>query len=98
MLPWLGIAFMIALGELLTRTDTISSRHFPPPSEMFAALGDELVTADFWAAVGDTLQGWAIGLAVAAAIAIPAGIVIGSSPLLYRALRAVIEFLRPIPS
>ena len=39
-----------------------------------------------------------IGLGLAALIAIPAGIVIGSSRLLYRSLRAVIEFLRPIPS
>jgi len=98
MLPWLGIAFMIALGELLTRTEVISSRHFPPPTEMFAALADEVTTADFWAAVGNTMQGWAVGLAVACAIAIPAGIVIGSSGLLYRSLRGVIEFLRPIPS
>ena len=98
MLPWLGIAFMIALGELLTRTEVISSRHFPPPTEMFAALADEVTTADFWAAVGNTMQGWAVGLAVACAIAIPAGIVIGSSALLYRSLRGVIEFLRPIPS
>jgi ABC-type nitrate/sulfonate/bicarbonate transport system permease component len=97
-LPWLGIAFMIALGEVLTRAEVISSRHFPPPSEMFAALADEVVTADFWIAVGHTLEGWALGLAVAAAIAIPAGIVIGSSRLLYQSLRAVIEFLRPIPS
>ena len=52
----------------------------------------------FWSAVGSTLQGWVIGLGLAALIAIPAGIVIGSSRLLYRSLRAVIEFLRPIPS
>ncbi|HET8754913.1 MAG TPA: ABC transporter permease [Solirubrobacteraceae bacterium] len=98
MLPWLGIAFMIGLGELLTRTETISSRHFPPPSDMFAALADEVVTAEFWTAVGNTMQGWALGLAIACAIAIPVGIVIGSSGLLYRSVRAVIEFLRPIPS
>ena len=98
MLPWLGIAFVIGFGELLTRTEVISSRHFPPPSEMFAALADELVTAEFWTAVGNTMQGWALGLGVACAIAIPLGIVIGSTPLLYRSVRAVIEFLRPIPS
>jgi ABC-type nitrate/sulfonate/bicarbonate transport system permease component len=97
-MPWLGVATVLALFELLTRTDAISGRHFPPPSEMFAALGDQIVTAEFWTAVGDTMQGWAIGLAVAAAIAIPVGIAIGSSPLLYRSLRGVIEFLRPIPS
>jgi ABC-type nitrate/sulfonate/bicarbonate transport system permease component len=98
MLPWLGIATVLALGELLTRTEVISSRHFPPPTEMFAALGDEVVSAAFWTAVGNTMQGWALGLLVAAAIAIPVGIFVGSSSLLYRSLRAVIEFLRPIPS
>jgi ABC-type nitrate/sulfonate/bicarbonate transport system permease component len=97
-LPWLGIAVAIGLGELLTRTEVISSQHFPPPSEMFSALADEVVTPEFWTAVGDTMQGWALGLAVACAIAIPVGIVIGSTPLLYRSVRAVIEFLRPIPS
>ena len=44
------------------------------------------------------MQGWALGLGIAALIAIPVGIVVGSSRLLYRSLRGVIEFLRPIPS
>jgi ABC-type nitrate/sulfonate/bicarbonate transport system permease component len=96
--PWLGVAAVLALLELLTRTDAISSRHFPPPTDIAGALADQVVTGDFWAAVGNTMQGWAIGLAVAAAIAIPVGIVIGSSAALWRAVRAVIEFLRPIPS
>jgi ABC-type nitrate/sulfonate/bicarbonate transport system permease component len=44
------------------------------------------------------VEGWALGLGIATALAVPIGIVIGSSRLLYRASRAVIEFLRPIPS
>jgi ABC-type nitrate/sulfonate/bicarbonate transport system permease component len=97
-MPWLGVVAVLALFELLARADVISSRHFPPPSDIASALVDQVGTADFWAAVGNTMQGWAIGLAVAAAIAIPIGIVIGSSSTLYRGSRAVIEFLRPIPS
>jgi ABC-type nitrate/sulfonate/bicarbonate transport system permease component len=65
---------------------------------MAAALAGLLGEASFWTAVGNTMQGWALGLAIAAAIAIPVGIVVGSGRLLYRALRGVIEFLRPIPS
>jgi ABC-type nitrate/sulfonate/bicarbonate transport system permease component len=95
-LPWIGLLVVLVLAELLTRA--IGSQYFPPVSEMLAALFDELRTSAFWSAVGHTLQGWAIGLALAALIAIPSGIVIGSSRLLYHALRAVIEFLRPIPS
>jgi ABC-type nitrate/sulfonate/bicarbonate transport system permease component len=49
-------------------------------------------------AIGQTLQGWALGLGIAAALAIPLGLVIGSSRPLYRSLRMVIEFLRPVPS
>ena len=97
-MAWLGVATTLVLLELLTRTEVISSRHFPPPTETFAALADEVTTAEFWTAVGHTMEGWALGLAVAAAIAIPVGIVVGSSRPLYRSLRAVIEFLRPIPS
>jgi ABC-type nitrate/sulfonate/bicarbonate transport system permease component len=97
-MPWLGVATTLVLFELLTRTEAISSRHFPPPTEMFSALADQVTTGEFWAAVGNTMQGWALGLAVAAAIAIPVGIVVGSSRPLYRSVRAVIEFLRPIPS
>jgi ABC-type nitrate/sulfonate/bicarbonate transport system permease component len=97
-MPWLGVATTLLVFELLTRTNAISSRHFPPPTETFSALADQVTTGDFWAAVGHTLEGWALGLAVAAAIAVPVGIVVGSSRPLYRSVRAVIEFLRPIPS
>jgi ABC-type nitrate/sulfonate/bicarbonate transport system permease component len=97
-LPLAGVGGVLALFELLSRTELISSRHFPPVSEMAAALFDQLGQSAFWTAVWHTLEGWALGLGVAIAVAVPAGIVIGSTPLLYRALRGVIEFLRPIPS
>jgi ABC-type nitrate/sulfonate/bicarbonate transport system permease component len=97
-LPWAGLLAVLASFELLSRAELINSRFFPPISEMIARLAEEAGTGDFWSAVGNTLQGWALGLGIACAIAIPAGIVIGSTPLLYRALRGVIEFLRPIPS
>jgi len=84
--------------ELLSRTGMLSSRDFPPVTEIFATLWGQLQTGQFWYAVVNTLQGWAVGLGIAAAIAIPAGILLGSSRVLYRSLRVIIEFLRPIPS
>jgi ABC-type nitrate/sulfonate/bicarbonate transport system permease component len=98
LLPVAGALAVLALFELASRTELIASRHFPPVSEMIAELATELGEPGFWTAVGNTLQGWAIGLGLACLIAIPAGILIGSTPLLYRATRGVIEFLRPIPS
>jgi ABC-type nitrate/sulfonate/bicarbonate transport system permease component len=97
-LPVAGVAGVLALFELLSRTELISSRHFPPVTETAGALIDQLGQSGFWTAVWHTLEGWALGLGVAMAIAVPVGIVVGSTPLLYRALRGVIEFLRPIPS
>jgi ABC-type nitrate/sulfonate/bicarbonate transport system permease component len=97
-LPLLGVAAVLALFELLSRSNAIDSHYFPPVSTMFRALWDQLGTEALWRAIGDTLEGWALGLGIAAAVAIPVGMLLGSSRVAYRALRAVIEFLRPIPS
>jgi ABC-type nitrate/sulfonate/bicarbonate transport system permease component len=97
-LPWLSVAGVLVLFDVLPRIGVLPENHFPPISETLVTLGEQLGEATFWEAVGNTLQGWALGLGIAAALAIPIGIVVGSSRLLYRALRGVIEFLRPIPS
>lgn len=94
----LGIVAVLGILELLARSGAIPSRYFPPVSEVFRELGEQLGESSFWAAVGHTVQGWGIGLAIAAALAIPIGIVIGSSTVAYRSVRMLIEFLRPIPS
>jgi ABC-type nitrate/sulfonate/bicarbonate transport system permease component len=65
---------------------------------VLSALWRELGSRALWIAAGQTLEGWALGLGIAAALAIPLGIAIGSSRLLYRSVRLSIECLRPIPS
>jgi ABC-type nitrate/sulfonate/bicarbonate transport system permease component len=97
-LPWLSVAGVLVLFELLPRIGILPRDHFPPISEMLSTLGEQLGEGSFWEALWNTLQGWALGLGIAAALAIPIGIVVGSTRLLYRASRGLIEFLRPIPS
>jgi ABC-type nitrate/sulfonate/bicarbonate transport system permease component len=97
-LPWLGILGVLLTFELASRAGLLSTRSFPPVSEMFARLADLVVTTSFWTSVWQTLEGWALGLGIATAIALPVGILLGASHVLYRATRAVVEFLRPIPS
>jgi ABC-type nitrate/sulfonate/bicarbonate transport system permease component len=97
-LPWASVVGVLVLFDLLPRIGVLPRDHFPPISETLGTLGEQLGEGSFWEAVWNTLQGWALGLGIAAALAIPIGIVIGSSRLLYRASRGVIEFLRPIPS
>jgi ABC-type nitrate/sulfonate/bicarbonate transport system permease component len=95
---WLSVLLALGLWELATRVGIIDSRSIPPMTDTFAELGEIVPTSEFWRAVWNTMQGWALGLGIAMGLAIPLGIVIGSSRLAYRAVRPIVEFLRPIPS
>ncbi|WP_307834801.1 ABC transporter permease [Paractinoplanes lichenicola] len=93
-----GLAGLLLLVEALPRLGLVDDGYLPPATRIAAALGDEVVTAEFWRAVGDTLTGWAIGLAIAVAAGVVIGIVIGAVPVLRAATASTVEFLRPIPS
>jgi ABC-type nitrate/sulfonate/bicarbonate transport system permease component len=98
---WLGVAGLggfLVLLEVVPRSGLVPERYLPPTSRIAGALADELGQASFWRALGDTLQGWAIGLAVAVAAGVGLGLLIGSVPALRAATASTIEFLRPIPS
>ena len=94
----LGLLALVALGEIVPRIGVVPRRYFPTSSEIGAALVDELGAPGFWSALLDTLQGWALGLAIASVAGIVLGILIGSSYLLRELTASTIEFLRPIPS
>jgi ABC-type nitrate/sulfonate/bicarbonate transport system permease component len=98
LVPALSVLAALGLWELVSRTGLISQRDLPAMSSSFRELWSLAQTGDFWRAFGDTVRGWAIGLGVAAALAIPIGIVLGSSDFAGSAFRVPIEFLRPIPS
>jgi ABC-type nitrate/sulfonate/bicarbonate transport system permease component len=93
-----GVAGLLALVELLPRLGLVNDDYLPPASRIAAALGDEAATAGFWRAVGDTLTGWAAGLAVAVIAGVLLGIGIGAVPVLRALTASTVEFLRPIPS
>ncbi|GAA0906436.1 ABC transporter permease [Virgisporangium aurantiacum] len=94
----LGLVLVVAVVEILPRSGAVDRRFLPPFSTMARALARQLTVADFWTALGQTLRGWAIGLAIAMVAGIVVGVVIGSVPLLRAATASTIEFLRPIPS
>jgi ABC-type nitrate/sulfonate/bicarbonate transport system permease component len=98
-LAFISVLGVLVLFEVLSRADILlNKRSFPPVSDIFSTLWDQLGTSSLWSAIGNTMLGWGLGLAISALLAIPLGIIIGSTPLLYRSLRVIIEFLRPIPS
>lgn len=93
-----GLAGLVVLLEVLPHTGLVSADYLPPASEMGRALWQLLGEDVYWTALGDTLTGWGLGLAIAVVAGVVAGVVIGSVPALRAVTASTIEFLRPIPS
>ena len=93
-----GLAAFLLLGEAVPRLGLVKKEYFPPTSEIAGAFADELSDGAFWTALGDTLTGWALGLAIAASAGIVVGVLVSVVPYLREATASTIEFLRPIPS
>jgi ABC-type nitrate/sulfonate/bicarbonate transport system permease component len=94
----LSIASALLVWEIVSRTGLISEADLPSMSATVRELAALAQTADLWTSILHTVRGWALGLFVAAALAIPIGILLGSSDFFASAFRVPIEFLRPIPS
>src|SRR5919204_2981645 len=99
-----GVVFALSIGaalvlwEVISRTGVISEKDLPSMSASFGELWSLVQTGSFWIAFGETVRGWALGLGIATALAVPIGILLGSSDFAASAFRVPIEFLRPIPS
>ncbi|MCX5135660.1 ABC transporter permease [Streptomyces sp. NBC_00340] len=93
-----GLAAFLAIGEVVPRLGIVKERYFPPTSRIAVALVDEIGERAFWTDLGDTLTGWALGLAIAVGAGIVAGVTVSVVPYLREATASTIEFLRPIPS
>ncbi|GHD38208.1 MULTISPECIES: ABC transporter permease [Streptomyces] len=93
-----GLAAFLALGEAVPRLGLVKEAYFPPTSRIADALGQEVTDRAFWTALGDTLTGWALGLAIAIGAGVVVGLLVSVVPYLREATASTIEFLRPIPS
>jgi ABC-type nitrate/sulfonate/bicarbonate transport system permease component len=92
-----GVAAVVALLELAVRAGALPRAWFPPPSTIFPALADLVATGAVVVPLGQTLQGWVLGILAATAVAVPLGVLIGSLETVHRLTRFLLEFLRPIP-
>lgn len=92
-----GILAFVAALQILVQSGLIDAKSIPAPSTTFARLGELLTEPMLWVSVGQTLQGWIVGLVITVLIAVPLGILLGTIKTVHRALIGVIEFIRPIP-
>ncbi|HEY8589337.1 MAG TPA: ABC transporter permease, partial [Naasia sp.] len=94
----LGFLGLFVVAELISRSGIVDSAFLPPASLVLLRVGELLVDPAFLGQVLATLQAWAIGLAICILVSVTIGVLLGSSRAAYSGSRAVIEFLRPIPS
>jgi NitT/TauT family transport system permease protein len=93
-----GVIAFFVLVEFITSLELVPAIYLPRASTVVYRMIELLQDPKFLNNVLATLHAWAIGLALAALISVPVGILIGTSDLAYRMTAPLIEFMRPIPS
>ena len=97
-LPIVGVIGLIILWYVAVWYQVVDPAPLPSPTDTFRALWNGMASGrlgfDFWRTVERTT----LATLIAAAIAIPLGIVLGASEKLYRSLEFVIDFFRSTPA
>lgn len=93
-----GVLVLLLIGEFFGRAGLVDQSYLPPSSTVLAHAGSLLTDGEFLRDVAFTLGGWSSGLFIAIVIAVPAGVLLGSLPVVDSAARVLVEFLRPIPA
>jgi NitT/TauT family transport system permease protein len=93
-----GVIAFFMLVEFITSLELVPAIYLPRASTVVYRMIELLQDPKFLNNVLATLHAWAIGLALAALVSVPVGILIGTSDLAYRMTAPLIEFMRPIPS
>lgn len=94
----LGLAVLAAGEEGLSRSGVVSTEFFPPASTIIRRVVTLLLNQPFLHDVRVTIAAAALGLLIASALGIAAGVVLGLSRLAYTATRLLIDLVRPIPA
>ena len=93
-----AVAAALAAWEAGSASGVLPHTLFPSMSATFGRLGGLLVDGGFWYAFGLTVESWVIGVAIATALALPTGMLLGRVAIAYRSARLMVDFLRTIPS
>ncbi|HEY1703244.1 MAG TPA: ABC transporter permease subunit [Trebonia sp.] len=91
-----GVIAFLLLAQLIGLVIPVSvlPRMFTVLAQAVRLAGEGRFLAD----LGGTVQAWFLGLLLATVIGVPLGLLLGTLPGVRFATRAVVEFLRPVPS
>lgn len=91
-----GVIAFLLLAQLIGLAIPVSV--LPRMFTVLAQAGRLAGQGRFLADLGGTVQAWFLGLLLATVIGVPLGLLLGTLPGVRFATRAVVEFLRPVPS
>lgn len=92
------LAGFVAMWELAASLQLISPVFFPAPSRSFASLLDQMGSAEFWDAFGQTVTRMVLGFVSATLLGVTLGAAIGLSPRVRAYVEPTLEMIRPLPS
>jgi len=97
-LPIVGVTGLVAIWWLAAWQQWVDPVLLPPPSSTFEAFWTGMDGGRLGFDFVKTVYRTGVSILIAAVIAIPLGIVLGSSEKLYRSLEFVIDFFRSTPA
>ncbi|MHC3475194.1 ABC transporter permease [Streptomyces sp. 7R007] len=92
-----AVLAVLLLWAVVAAAGLVSATALPSPAAVFAQFPDLFAGSAYWQAVGDTLDGAVTGLAAAAVIGIPLGLVTGTYAAAEQSTRLLVDVLRSFP-
>jgi ABC-type nitrate/sulfonate/bicarbonate transport system permease component len=97
-LPIIGVIGLIALWYWAVWAKIVDPVLLPPPTATFKAMWTGMIHGKLGGDFLKTVERTTLATLIAAAIAIPLGILLGSSERVYRSVEFVIDFFRSTPA
>jgi ABC-type nitrate/sulfonate/bicarbonate transport system permease component len=97
-LPIIGVIGLIALWYWAVWAKIVDPVLLPPPTATFKAMWTGMIHGKLGGDFLKTVERTTLATLIAAAIAIPLGILLGSSEKVYRSVEFVIDFFRSTPA
>jgi ABC-type nitrate/sulfonate/bicarbonate transport system permease component len=98
LLPLVGVAMLLAIWGLTTALRLVDPVLLPSPLATFRTLWEGMLSGKLGVDFLKTVMRTISSTAIAAVIAIPLGILLGSSEKLYRSVEFLIDFFRSTPA
>jgi len=92
------VVCILAALQAAVITGILSPLAVATPTSTVWALVQVVFGSTMWASLALTLVNWLVGVVLAALVAIPLGLVLGSNDTVYAAFRVPIEFMRTVPA